>query len=223
MNFLKYVFFILPLLISCAAYSQVTGEWFAVETELALTKKFSIENRLEARAMNTDGFHIAKYLTQLGLGYQFNQQFKSSVIYRFAWELEENLHYYYQNRLMVDTKFEQPAGQFKFVYRVRFQRDASTYVTSERDNTPILHLRNLFAITYVLPDKPIEPAVFLDAFTPLNGHSDNYLDRLYMGAELEFELNERHSFTGIVMYVNDRFRYQESAIILRLFYNISIG
>jgi len=203
MNYIKYIFFSLFLLLGSSAFSQVTGEWIAIETEIALPKKFSIENRVEVRALNSDGIQVFKYLTQVGLAYQINKRFEVSSTYRFAWSLEEDMHYYYRDKLMVDTKFEQPAGQFKFEYRARFQRVTRTYITSEIAKIPTLHLRNKFTIAYVFPDKPIEPSVFLDVFVPLNGYQPN--------------------LTGYIMYIHEEFEYQLSGIILRLFYNISLG
>jgi len=218
MNYIKYIFFSL----SSSAFSQVTGEWLAVETEIALPKKFSLENRVEVRVLNIEGPQVSKFLTQLGLKYQFHKQIEGSLKYRFAWSLEEDMHYYYRNKFMADLKFKYPAGQFRFEYRARFQRVTRTYITSERARIPTLHLRNKFAISYNVPDKPIEPAVFVDVFTPLNGYQPNYFDELQMGAELEYQMNSKHSFTGIIMYIHEEFEYQLSGLIFRLFYNITL-
>ena len=132
------------------------------------------------------------------------------------------MKYYYRNRLIADLKFDYPAGRFSFDYRARFQRISKTYINSEFDRIPTMHFRNKLELSYDIPKNPIEPAIFFEAFSPLNGYKPGPFDEFRMGAKVKYPLKNKQSITGGIMYIHEQFETQLSGIIFVLGYKITI-
>ena len=221
-KYLKYLILITGLILSIQASTQHTGEWLGAEIEFDLPKKFSLETSVEARALNTDGIFVYKYFTQLGLNYKVNKRFDLAFKYRFTWRLEENLHFYYRNKMMLDLKFDYPVQRFKFDYRARFQRITKTYINSDFDVIPTVHFRNKFELSYDIPKNPITPGASFEFFLPLNGYKQKTIDEFRIAAEVKYPLKKKQSITGGIMYVHEQFETQLSGIIFLLSYKINI-
>jgi hypothetical protein len=203
--------------------AQVTGEWIGAEVEFDLPKKFTLETSLEGRALNIDGLQPVKYLAQVGLNYKVNKRFDLSFKYRFAWRLEDDMHFYYRNKMIFDLRFDYPVERFKFNYRARFHRITKTYIDSRYDPIPTMHFRNKFALSYNVPRNPVEPSVFMEAFIPLNGYQQGPFDELRFGTKVRYPLNKKHSISGGIMYIHEHFETQASGIIFQLSYKVRIG
>ena len=223
MKYLGYPFCFLLLILTINAPSQITGEWIGAEVEFDLPKKFTLETSLEARALNSGGIQPVKYFAQLGLNYKVNKRLDLAFKYRFAWRLEEDMHFYYRNKMIFDLKFDYPIDRFKFDYRARFHRITKTYINSEFDPIPTMHFRNKFQFSYNVPKNPIEPAVFIEAFIPLNGYQAGPFDELRFGAKVRYPLKKKQSISGGIMYIHEHFETQTSGIIFQLSYKIGVG
>jgi hypothetical protein len=144
------------------------------------------------------------------------------VKYRFAWRLEENMHFYLRNRFIFDFKFDYPVRRFKFDYRARFQRIAKTYINNELDLVPAIHFRNKFELSYDVPKNPILPSVFVEFFTPLNSYQEELIDQFRAGAKVRYPIAEKQTLTGGIMYMHEQFEFNLSGIIFTLAYKISV-
>lgn len=223
MKFLRYLLLIAGLICYTQSHSQYTGEWFCAEIEFDLPQNFSFETSLEGRALNTGGLVFYKYFTQLGLNYKINKRLDLAFKYRFAWRLEENMHYYYRNKMMFDLKFDYPIQRFKIDYRARFHRITKTYFDSDFDIVPTVHFRNKFELSYNISKNPITPSVSFEVFMPLNGYVQETIDEVRIAADVKFPLKKKQSITGGIMYVHEQFETQISGIIFLFSYKISIG
>ncbi len=223
MKLLRFLF-VIAIFASCLCSSaQESGEWLGAEVEFDLPRKFSIEANVEGRALNTGRIQFYKYLTQFGLNYKISKRFDVGIKYRLEWRLEENMHYYYRNRMMFDFKFDYPIERFGIDYRARFQRITKTYINSEFDLVPSCHLRNKFQLSYNVPNNPITPRVSLELFSPLNAYKYLTFDEYRITAEVRYPLKKNQSITGGIMYVNEQFEVRLSGIIFLLSYKISVG
>jgi hypothetical protein len=222
MKTLRYLLLLQGLIAAAWAYPQHTGEWLGAEIEFDLPKKFTLETSIEARALNASGIQVSRYLAQFGLNYKISKHFDIGYKYRFEWKLEENLHYYYRNKMMLDLKFDYPVGRFKINYRARFERMAKTYINSESDLVPDLHWRNKLELSYDIPKTPLEPAVFCETFTPLNACRFRNIDQIRTGAEVSYPVAKKQDLTGGIMYINEQFEVWQSGIIFQLTWKLKV-
>lgn len=222
MRWLRYIFSLAGILIFSHSAGQVTGEWLGAEIEFDLPKKFSIETGFEARALNPGGIHFYKYLVQAGLNYKIHKHFDATFKYRYTWRIEENMHYYPRQRLMLDLKADYPVERFKFDYRARFQRITKSYVNNELDLVPTMHLRNKLKVSYDVKRTKILPAVFVEVFTPLNSYAQGPVEEVRIGADVRYPIADNQSITGGIMYIHEQFETLASGIIFSIGYKISV-
>jgi hypothetical protein len=222
MKNLRYLLLFQGLFAAALAYPQHTGEWLGAEIEYDLPKKITLEADLEARALNAGGIQVGKYLAQIGLTYRISERFHIGYKNRFEWRLEENLHYYYRNNMILDLEFNYPTGRFKLDYRSRFQRLTKTYINSEFDLIPALHWRNKIELSYDIPETLLEPTVFCETFTPLNAYHLRNIDQIRTGAEVSYPVAKWQSLTGGIMYVNERYEVRQSDIIFQLTWKLKV-
>jgi hypothetical protein len=204
MKYLRYQISFLFLFLAAWVYPQHTGEWLGAEVEFDLPKKFTLETSIEARALNTGSVQVYKYFAQFGLNYKIHKRFDVAFKYRLTWRLEENMHYYYRNKMMLDLKSDYPIGRFQLDYRARFQRLTKTYINSEFDPVPRLHFRNKLELSYNIPKTPIEPRIYGEVFLPLYAYKISHIDEYRAGAKVKFPIKKKHSVTGGVMYVQEK-------------------
>ncbi len=223
MKYRGYILLCCILCLSPPMWSQSTGEWISAEVEFDLPKKFTVEASLEARALNPGRIRPYKYFFQGGLNYKVSKFMDLSLKYRTAWRQEEDLHYYFRNKMMFDLKFDRSVDRFKFNYRSRFQRMVKTYINSEFDPIPARHWRNKLEVSYNVRGNPIEPSVFTEAFVPLNGYGDGPVDEFRIGADVKYPLAKKQTISGGLMYVREKFETDGSGIIFQLAYKIRIG
>lgn len=223
MKYPGHLFLLLLLLSGLRVDAQVTGQWLSAEAEFDLPKKFTFETSYEARTFNTGGLHLQKHFIQTGLNYKINKHFDLSLKYRFVWRLEENMHYYYRDKIILDIKFDYPLKRFHFDYRARSQRVTKTYIDSEFDRIPAMHFRNKFEFSYDVRKNPIEPALYFELFSPLNKYRQGAIDQIRTGVDVKYPMAKRHRISGGLMYMYKRFDPRLSGLIFRLAYKININ
>jgi hypothetical protein len=223
LKLLKYILIAAGLLVCTRVFPRITGEWLSAEMEAGLPKRFSFQAIIEARAINSGGIQFKKYFTQAGLAYSISKRFELSAKYRFASVQEENSNYYLRHRLLVDLNFNYPAGQFRFDYRARYQRNKKTYIENDLDRSPVEHFRNRFEVSCDIAKNRLRPSAFYEVFFALNGHQPKTFDEHRIGTELGYPFATRQSITGGLMYIHERYEADLSGFIFLLTYKITLG
>jgi len=168
------------------------GIWYGLNAEYAFAKKFEADLSGSLRTYN-QGKNIEQSFLEGGLTYKFNKYFSSSLSYRFTEKIERDDNFYPRHKLFVSAKGTLPAGNFSFSSRLMLQYQNKTYIEKLSDEIPQYALRVKLKAIYRIPSFPVNPYLYYESFSGLNGESTHVIDKERFSAGFELKITRVHS------------------------------
>ncbi|ROL62553.1 DUF2490 domain-containing protein [Bacteroidetes/Chlorobi group bacterium ChocPot_Mid] len=159
--------------------------WSGLEIEIPITKKLEMSLEHDIRWINWTQT-IDWQITDLGLAYSFNKQFKLSASYNYR-SRKDNWQHVFNGNFNYDNNF----GKFKYSYRLRYQEKYRWKITKKKRLTERKsdedHIRNRFMLEYDT-DMWLTPFTGAELYYLVN--NDEYSDRfdvlrLYLGVDID--------------------------------------
>jgi hypothetical protein len=168
------------------------GIWYGVNAEYEINKKFEIDLTGNLRTYD-QGKNIEQSFIEGGLTYKFNKYFSTSLAYRFTEKIERDENFYPRHKLFFAFKGTLPAGNFIFSSRLMLQYQNKTYIEKLSDEIPEYGLRFKLKTIYRIPSFPVNPYLFYESFSGLNGVSSHVIDKDRFSAGFELKISRIHS------------------------------
>ena len=164
--------------------------WSDIKLEVEVFKNISVEIEEEIR-LTENISRIEDYFTDVGISYNFWDNFTFSGYYRFVRrnELDErisNIHRYY-----FDLKYDWKIKRGELSLRTRYQ---SRYKNINSDDTgykPENHNRNKLRFSYDIYRSPLKPELWFEVYYQLNNPDGNKFDKIRFAPELVYLINNR--------------------------------
>ncbi len=162
--------------------------WSDIKLEAEIFKKISVEIEEEIRLAENIS-KIEDYFTDVGISYNFWDNFTFGGYYRFIRrnELDDrisNIHRYY-----FDLKYDRKIKRWELSLRTRYQ---SRYKNINSDDTgykPENHNRNKLSLAYDIYRSPLKPEIWFDIYYQLNNPGGNKFDKIRFAPELGYRIN----------------------------------
>jgi len=195
------------------------GVWYGLNAEYAINKKIELDISWNLRTYN-QGKNIEQSFIEGGLSYKFNKYFSSSLAYRFTEKIERNGNFYPRHKLFFALKGTLPAGNFSFSSRLMLQYQNKTYIEKLSDEIPEYAIRIKLKAIYRIPSFPVNPYIYYESFSGLNGVSTHFIDKDRFSAGFELKITRKHSVGVGYIHQHDFEPKNENLNILSLDYNI---
>lgn len=168
------------------------GIWYGLNVEYAVNKKLEADLSGNLRTYN-QGKNIEQSFIEGGLTYKFNKYFSSSLAYRFTEKIERDENFYPRHKLFLAVKGTLPAGNFAISTRVMLQYQNKTYIEKLSDEIPEYAMRVKLKTIYKIPSFPVNPYLYYESFSGLNGVSSHVIDKDRFSAGIELKITRKHS------------------------------
>lgn len=124
------------------------GLWMGVGVEHEINKKWDFSAKQELRTFD-NAIKIRRSITDFGLDYKINKEFKLLGGLRYAYKREKNFTFSHNLRYNIDLKYEkQIASHLDLQYRFRFQSNYERPFTGLKDFKQRNKTRNRLKIEY---------------------------------------------------------------------------
>jgi len=162
--------------------------WSDAKLEIEIFKKISVEIEEEIR-LTENVSKIEDYFTDVGISYNFWDNFTFGGYYRFIRrnELDDrisNIHRYY-----FDLKYDWKIKRWELSLRTRYQ---SRYKNINSDDTgykPENHNRNKLSLSYDIYRSPLKPEFWFEIYYQLNNPDGNKFDKIRFAPELGYRIS----------------------------------
>jgi hypothetical protein len=191
-KFLLLFLFTLFILVQAKGQDSGFGIWYGLNAEFAINKKIEIDLSGNLRTYNK-GKNIDQTFLEGGLTYKFNKYLSTEVSYRFTEKVERDQNFYPRHKLFLTFKGTLPAGNFDFSSRVMLQYQNKTYIEKLSDEIPEYALRIKLKAIYRIPSFPVNPYLYYESFSGLNGSSTHIIDKERFSAGFELKITRMQS------------------------------
>lgn len=193
--------------------------WSGVEIDIPITKKIEFDITQQIR-LNKNIQDINWHLTDLGLSYSFNKDFKVNFTYRYKFINDDFQNVFYLN-CMYDEKI------WKIRYKVRSRYQLKTGYKAKNDllekELNEEYWRNRFTLGYDT-DSWFEPYISTEIFYLFN--NQKYCDRfstIRYYAGMDFDTFEKQSFSLYLMYEAEfNIKNPNKSLVIGVFYNFKL-
>jgi hypothetical protein len=168
------------------------GIWYGLNVDYFITKKLCIGISGNLRTYN-GAKQVDQSFIEGGLSYKFNKYLSSAFVYRFTEKVERNQNFYPRHKLFLSVKGTLPAGNFDFSSRLMLQYQNKTYIEKLSDEIPEYALRIKLKGIYRIPAFPVNPYLYYESFSGLNGSSTHVIDKERFSAGFELKITRRQS------------------------------
>lgn len=201
------------------------GMWNTLSINYALNKKLSIVFAEELRVKENYS-RLNLLYTNLGLEYDINKNFKTSLVYRFIDKYSIEDRFSYRHRLMWDVVGKYKIKNWSFSYRHRLQVEYKNIYSSEMGYVPEWYSRHKVGIDYQLNKKLstyFSTEMRYQLYDPSIVTSDHQWHRIRMQAGFDYNLN-KYSKLGIYYLVQRVYNVtnRENIYITGLEYSINL-
>jgi hypothetical protein len=192
LKLILFLFLTIIILQPVKSQNSAFGMWYGLNAEYSINKKFEADLSGSLRTYN-QGKNIEQSFLEGGLTYKFNKYFSSSLSYRFTEKIERNQNFYPRHKLFISAKGTLPAGNFSFSTRLMLQYQNKTYIEKLSDEIPEYALRVKLKAIFGIPSFPVNPYLYYESFSGLNGTSTHIIDKERFSAGIELKITQKHS------------------------------
>jgi hypothetical protein len=162
--------------------------WSDIKLEVKIFKKMSTEIEEEIR-FSENISRIEEYFTDVGLTYNFWNNFTLGGYYRFVKRNEadgriSNIHRYY-----FDLKYDLKIKRYELSLRTRYQSRYKNINSDDLGFKPENHNRNKLSLSYDIYRSPLKPEIWFEVFYQLNNPDGNKIDKTRLTPELSYRIN----------------------------------
>ncbi|PKP22998.1 MAG: hypothetical protein CVU05_01475 [Bacteroidetes bacterium HGW-Bacteroidetes-21] len=191
--------YILVLFAFTGLHAQVNdaGLWASVNIEKKLTQAWSL-NLSEELRLYENYTELGTVITDFGLNYKFNKNFRISGNYRFVNKREVADYYSSRHRFYIDLTIREKVKPLVFTGRVRMQHQYEDVFTSENGYIPENYIRTKATCKLDL-DKVYSPYISGEIYNPLFSGTATYIDKVRYSAGIDYSLNNASSLDVFYM------------------------
>ena len=162
--------------------------WSDVKLEAEILKNISVEIEEEIR-LTENISKIEDYFTDVGISYNFWDNFTIAGYYRFVRRNERdgrisNIHRYY-----FDLKYEKKIKRYELSIRTRYQSRYKNINSDDFGFKPQNHNRNKLGLAYDIYRSPLKPQVWFEVYYQLNNPEGNVIDKIRFAPEVGYRIN----------------------------------
>ena len=183
--------------------------WSDIKLEVKIFKKISVEIEEEIRLTGNIS-KIEDYFTDVGISYNFWDNFTFGGYYRFVRRNEldnriSNIHRYY-----FDLKYDKRIKRYELSVRTRYQSRYKNISSDDVGYKPENHNRNKFSLAYDIYRSPLKPEVWFEVYYQLNNPDGNKFDKIRFAPELGYRINN-HIRVNVYYMIEKEFNVKNPA------------
>jgi hypothetical protein len=166
--------------------------WSDIKLEAEIFNNISVEIEEEIRLVDNIS-RIEDYFTDVGISYNFWDNFTFAGYYRFVRRNESdgrisNIHRYY-----FDLEYEKKIRRYELSLRTRYQSRYKNINSDDLGYKPENHNRNKISLAYDIYRSPLRPQVWFEVYYQLNNPESNVIDKIRFAPELRYRINKHIS------------------------------
>lgn len=174
------------------AQQKDAGLWTNISMEVKVAKKLTVAVSQEFR-FNENITELGTYFTDAGLGYKINKNIQVTANYRFIQKRRVDDSYSPRHRFYVDLKFQKKFNPFDLQFRTRLQDQYADIGRASDGGIAEYYSRNKLSLKLDI-NKPFEPYLSVELFSPLNYPRINAFDNIRSSAGVEYALSKHNNF-----------------------------
>ena len=214
--FLCYLF-VVPVL----SQEKDFGLWTSFELEKKIIKNLELDFGLANRMQNNLAQRDESFI-DMGVSYRYSL-FAAGFGYRYTNNFRLGRNDEYSHRLVWQLRFRPEWNRFRFDYRLRYQSQYFSLLTSETGNIPDTFIRNRLRISYNIKKSDFRPSVSYEYFYRLKQYDPSEFQRRRLTLGMDYNINKNNTIRlSYIMHETFNVRNSRVSHIIGLEYKLEI-
>jgi hypothetical protein len=193
---MKKVFILILFLCHLAALPILSQEkdfglWTSIELEKKIIKNLELDFGLANRMQNNITQRDESFI-DMGVSYRYSL-FAAGFGYRFTNNFRFGRNDEYSHRLFCQLRFRPEWNRFRFDYRLRYQSQYFSLLTSETGNIPDTFIRNRLKISYNIRKSDFSPSFSYEYFYRLKQSDPSEFQRKRLTLGMDYNINKSNT------------------------------